>query len=218
MKDFEVKLSHLIVEERNRNGKYKSLGDFIRRVPIAKEQLNLLIRVGAFRFTGRTSQQLLWEKHEHKQGNQKLSHALTLIEDDEVPPLPALESGNYEDAFEQIEILGFPLCSPFELLKTYFRAEATFDQFPQHIGKTVKLIGYYVDKKYVWTRRNQLMHFGCWVDHKGNYFDTVHFPDSLQHSPFKGRGLYLMKGKIVEEFGYCSMEVEKMAILPMVGA
>lgn len=215
---FEEKLAHRIVEERQRNGSYKSLADFINRVTIGKEQLNMLIRAGAFRFTGKTPQQMLWEKNEHIHGKTKAGHLQSLaLGEDEALPMPALEADGTEEAFEQIELLGFPLCSPFDLLKTDFRAEATFDEFPQHIGKKIKLIGYYVDKKYVWTKHNEVMHFGCWLDHKGNYFDTVHFPQSLKHSPFSGRGLYLMLGKVVEEFGYCSLEVEKMAMLPMVG-
>jgi DNA-directed DNA polymerase III PolC len=217
IKDFEQKLAQKIAEERQRNGRYRSLADFINRVPIGKEQLNILIRVGAFRFTGKSRQQLLWEKNEHLHGKTKATHNQSLdLEEDQHGTMPALEAGDYEDAFEEMELLGFPLCSPFDLLKTDFRAEATFDEFYNHIGKTIKLVGYYVDKKYVRTKHGDLMHFGCWLDHKGNYFDTVHFPQSLRQSPYNGKGLYLMKGKVVEEFGYCSLEVERMAMLPMV--
>jgi len=49
-----------------------------------------------------------------------------------------------------------------------------------------------------------------------SFFDTVHFPQSAKQYPFKGRGVYLMKGRIVEEFGFPSIEVEKMAKLPFV--
>lgn len=215
---FEQKLAERIVEERVKNGPYRSLADFINRVPVGKEQLNILIRVGAFRFTGRTAQQMLWEKNEHIHSKTNASRIESLgLEEEEALPLPTLENEGSEAPMEQMELLGFPLCSPFDLLKTKFRAEATFDEFPQHIGKTIKLIGYYVDKKYVRTKHNELMHFGCWTDHKGNYFDTVHFPQSLKHSPINGKGLYLMQGKVVEEFGYCSLEVERMVMMPMAG-
>jgi len=42
----------------------------------------------------------------------------------------------------------------------------------------------------------------------------VHFPDSLKNYPFKGPGIYLILGRVVEEFGFPSVEVEKMAKLP----
>ncbi|MDZ7743224.1 MAG: hypothetical protein U5Q03_16180 [Bacteroidota bacterium] len=33
--------------------------------------------------------------------------------------------------------------------------------------------------------------------------------------PFQGFGVYLIKGKVVEEFAYATIEVEKMAKLPI---
>ena len=45
---------------------------------------------------------------------------------------------------------------------------------------------------------NQVSHF---LDSTGEFFDTVHFPDSLRTYPFKGSGIYLVFGKVVEEFG-----------------
>ena len=37
----------------------------------------------------------------------------------------------------------------------------------------------------------------------------------LTNYPFKGSGTYLILGKVVEEFGFPSLEVEKMAKLPV---
>ncbi len=58
--------------------------------------------------------------------------------------------------------------------------------------------------------KGDLMHFGSWVNQQENYYDSVHFPQSLQFFPFRGKGVYLVKGKVVEEFGYPSVEVHKM--------
>jgi DNA polymerase-3 subunit alpha len=52
---------------------------------------------------------------------------------------------------------------------------------------------------------------------KGEFFDTVHFPDSLKNYPFKGKGLYLMFGEITQEFGFATLTVEKLAKLPLQG-
>jgi DNA polymerase-3 subunit alpha len=59
------------------------------------------------------------------------------------------------------------------------------------------------------------MHFGTFTDVQCEFFDTVHFPPSLKHYPFRGDGVYLVLGKIVEEFGFPSLEVEKMAKMSM---
>jgi DNA polymerase-3 subunit alpha len=76
------------------------------------------------------------------------------------------------------------------------------------------MLGDLVTIKNVRTIKNEWMHFGCFLDTTGEFFDTVHFPDSLKQYPFRGYGVYLILGKVVEEFGFPSIEVEKMAKLP----
>jgi hypothetical protein len=49
----------------------------------------------------------------------------------------------------------------------------------------------------------------------GHFFDTVHFPQAVTKYPFRGDGIYLIRGKIVSEFGFPSLEVEKMAKMPL---
>lgn len=50
-----------IIEERNRNGNYLHLQDFIERTRPGIEQLNTLIRIGTLRFTGKNKKELMWE-------------------------------------------------------------------------------------------------------------------------------------------------------------
>ena len=83
-----------------------------------------------------------------------------------------------------------------------------------HLGKTVRMLGRLVTIKYVRTIRNEIMHFGTFTDVQGEFFDTVHFPPSLKNYPFRGDGVYLILGKVVEEFGFPSLEVEKVAKMP----
>lgn len=77
------------------------------------------------------------------------------------------------------------------------------------------MVGNLVTIKNVRTVKREMMHFGTFLDPAGEFFDTVHFPDSLKKYPFRGMGVYLILGKVVEEFGYPSLEVEKMAKLPI---
>jgi DNA polymerase-3 subunit alpha len=80
-----------------------------------------------------------------------------------------------------------------------------------HIGKKVRILGRLVTIKWVPTVRKEVMNFGTFLDVDGEFFDTVHFPPSLKTYPFRGDGIYLIYGKIVHEFGFPSIEVEKMA-------
>jgi len=76
------------------------------------------------------------------------------------------------------------------------------------------MVGDLVTIKYVRTVKKERMFFATFLDPSGEFFDTVHFPGTLKRYPFKGPGIYLILGKVVTEFGFPSLEVEKMARLP----
>ncbi len=85
------------------------------------------------------------------------------------------------------------------------------------MGQTLRMVGQLVTIKRVLTVKKDWMAFGTFLDHNGEFFDTTHFGPSLKAYPFKGHGVYLLKGKVVEEFGYATMEIEKMAKLAIKG-
>jgi DNA polymerase-3 subunit alpha len=105
----------------------------------------------------------------------------------------------------------------FDMLKTGFRGEVMARQMNDKLGQKVRMLGNLVTIKNVRTVKKDYMNFGTFVDVHGEFFDTVHFSASLKKYPFRGSGIYLLYGKIVEEFGYASLEVEKMAKMPVVG-
>jgi DNA polymerase III alpha subunit len=213
----EAKVAKGITLERDQNGPYKSLVDFVRRVDIDKGQLEVLIRIGAFRFTSLSKYQLMWEKNTvHNPQVKSNGNGFLFQEEVQECQLPVLEEGQFEQAFDELEILGFPLCSPFQLLTTSFRGEIDALELRHYVGHKVNIVGYFVTKKNVTTINRKLMNFGTWIDHKGHFFDTIHFPPSLVASPFQGKGCYIIQGTIVEEFGFPSIEVEKMDRLPYV--
>ncbi|NMB72455.1 MAG: DNA polymerase III subunit alpha, partial [Bacteroidales bacterium] len=205
------------LEERRRNGPFASLSDFVSRVRIGLEQLVLLIRINAFRFTGKPKKELLWEAHMLLSDSPAhTSERALFLSPVRSFTLPPLEQDPLEDAYDEMELLGFPVSmSHFDLLETSFRGEVMARELMRNVGKTVRMVGNLVTIKNVKTVKGQWMHFGCFLDATGNFFDTVHFPPSLKKYPFRGEGIYLLKGKVVEEFGYPSLEVERMARLPL---
>lgn len=220
LKSLENKIAKLIPEERQRNGEYTSLDNFLRRVPAGLEQVRILIRLGAFRFTNKTKQRLLWEAMlylSNQNANKRKMQSTSLF--DTAPkeyPLPVLHRQPLEDAFDEIELLGFPLCDPFLLLETPKRGDTVAKELMQKIGKVVTIVGYVVTTKNTSTLKREPMHFGTFYDKDGEVFDTVHFPNVTKMYPFRGRGFYGMRGKVVEDFGIASIEVEYMKKLPMV--
>jgi DNA-directed DNA polymerase III PolC len=214
--NLEQKLAGILVDEREHHGEYLSLEDFINRVPAGIEQLVILIRLDAFRFTGKTKRQLLWEAHLILGRSSPDSAAPRLFQEkarDFV--LPELEQTRIEDAYDEIELLGFPVSlSSFDLLETSFRSPVHASDLMNQVGRKVRMLGNLVTIKYVHTVKGEWMHFGCFLDTQGEFFDTVNFPNSLKNYPFRGYGVYLVLGVVTEEFGFPSITVEKMAKLP----
>ncbi|MBR9830650.1 DNA polymerase III subunit alpha [bacterium] len=208
MTDFEERVAIKIVSERNENGDYLDLKDFVNRLSISVEQLRILIRVGAFRFSGKTRQALLWEVHQLL-GTAKKSQPKRDLFGPTVKEfqLPRLDQNPLLEVLDQRLILGFPLCSPFELVKKMPEGLTFVNQLSGVVGKKVRMVGYLVTKKNTRTSSRKIMQFGTFVDANGDWIDTVHFPPVAARYPFRGKGCYLIEGKTVEEFGYVTVEV-----------
>jgi DNA-directed DNA polymerase III PolC len=218
MQHLEQAVARRIIRERLANGQYRSLADFLRRVDIGMEQLMILIRIGAFRFCARSKCALMWEATAvYEQAHAHVGN-LTLFEDDtRAYALPELEDNPMDQAFDEMEILGFPLCSPFELLESRPHCKLLkVDEMRKYAGRQVNMLGYYVARKYVTTVKRDLMAFGTWVDESGLFFDSVHFPDAFARYPFRGKGCYLLRGKITLDFDFPVIEISEMQKLPYV--
>ncbi len=199
----------LVLHERSLHGPFTSLEDFVDRVAISIEQLRLLIRAGTFAFTGKDKKELLWQAHALVQPVAKHNNASVLFKKQVKHfKLPTLVSSELEEAFDEMELLGFSLCSPFKLVQATELPILTAFQLPNYIHQTITILGYLVNKKTTQTSGGQKMHFGTFIDIKGHWIDTVHFPESAKKYPFTGNGCYLIKGKVTVEYDFLSIEVE----------
>ena len=212
----EYKLAQSIEEIRNEKGPFTDLNDFVTRVCPGLEQLILLIKAGSFRFTGKKKSVLLWEAHMMVNRNKQEETRPLFSPPMRVFTLPDLAYGKLEDVYDEIELFGFPVTmSWFDMLETSFRGDTSARRMSEYTGKKIRMVGHLVTVKYIKTVKNDWMNFGSFIDSEGNFFDTTHFSQSLKDWPFKGSGTYLILGKVVEEFGFPSLEVEKMAKLPI---
>lgn len=215
LKGLEKNVAKQIIEQRKIR-KFHSFDDFCRRVPVGLEQLIILVRIGAFRNLGYTKKELMWESHLKVNHRYLIPAGNELFETQEVHyELPELLHDPLEDAYDELELLGFIMQNPFNLI--YKKPEISFhaNNLQRAVGRHIEIIGYLVTLKSTRTRKGEKMFFGYFTDEYGEFFDTVHFPKSCEMYPFKGWGLYHMKGMVTEEFGHCGIQVtwmEKLAI------
>ena len=217
LEGLETRIAHGIVEEREINGLYTSLENFIRRVPIGIETVQILIFTGALRFTGKPKNELLVEARMLLVNFRPENRGLMLIEEPvQEFKLPELKREHIEDAFDEIELIGFPVsCSPFDLLQTRYRGSVLVKDLLKFHKRQVKMLAYLISRKHVPTKKGT-MYFGTWIDVNGDYFDTAHFPDSLKQYDFQGGGCYLLLGTVEVDFHFPTVTIHKMAKMPMI--
>jgi DNA-directed DNA polymerase III PolC len=213
----EKKIAPAIELEREVNGNYKDFYDFIKRIPVTLEQVTLLIRTGAFRFTGKSKQSLLLEASLilSKSKAKVLGEELFSTEVKEIS-LPVLDTFTWGDEYDEIELLKFPVCYPFEILPEKLNTGIKAKEMLSHAGRTIQMVGYFVALKETYTKQGHKMAFAHFLDREGNTFDTTHFHHSYKKYRFYQGGFYKLIGKIADEFGHPSMEVEYMIKLPIV--
>ncbi|MFD0991151.1 DNA polymerase III subunit alpha [Mariniflexile jejuense] len=218
LKSLEVLTIKRFLTDRNFNGSFTSLDDFIDRVVISIEQITILIRIDAFRFTERSKTELLWEAifklNVSKQGTVQ---ARLFKPSHKQFNLPTLTTTFVEEAYDQIELLGFPLCSYFDLVDETFQNNIKASDMHLYINQNVLLYGVLVNTRFHKTSNNKLIRFCTFIDRAGHYFDTVHFTKVVDKYPINGMGVYGCYGKVTEEFDFCSLDIvwsKKMSLKP----
>lgn len=199
---------HKLLEYRKEGGPFTSFDNFLKRTYLTFENVLLLVRIGAFRNITTEKQQLKWRTHLFFKSHQRKEKQPELF----APPnkdytFPQLPVDQLEQAFEEMELLDFPLCNPFHLLKEPVSPTIQATAFNEYAGRKIKMFGYLVSIKNTKTSKHEHMCFGTFIDYWGNFFESVHFPPTMRKYPFQGRGVYELNGKVAEEFGYYSLEV-----------
>ncbi|MBU2997959.1 DNA polymerase III subunit alpha [Cellulophaga baltica] len=206
LKNLENLVVQRFLTERQLHGLYESLDDFIDRVIISIEQLAILIRIGAFKFTGLAKNELHWQAIFKINALKKRSGNPSLFQPKHRQfELPKLEHSWLEDAYDQIELLGFPLYSYFDLISEPILSNLTAKDMLQNENKELLLYGILVNTRFNTTKNNKNMRFSTFIDQQGDYFDVVHFTKVVDKYPIHGIGVYACYGKVTQEFEHFSI-------------
>ncbi|WP_243472785.1 DNA polymerase III subunit alpha [Winogradskyella sp. MH6] len=218
LKNLETYTIQRIISERQLHGIYKSLDDFIDRLAISIEQLTILIRINAFRFTKKHKTELLWQAifKINANGSKNKQAQLFKIQHRQFN-LPKLKTNWVEDAYDEMELLGFPLCNYFNLIDEEINSDVMANEMKDFVGKNVLIYGSLVTTRFNKTSQGKLMRLSTFIDKMGNYFDAVHFTDVVDKYPINGLGVYACYGTIKDRFGFYSMVIvksKKLSIKP----
>jgi DNA polymerase-3 subunit alpha len=210
-----------LLETRVRDGWFVSVEDCCRRAVLSLEQALLLWRVGAFGTLSESRTGALWSLRLYYSSQSALREGAMFREEPLRPwPLPALqhEAPDYvlrrdvlRQAYDQIDLLGFPISDPFVLVDP--GDEGPLRPMPREgieVGDVLLLDVYAVHLRSVRTVRGERMAFGTWRDASGTWVDTVHFPPQLLAHPWKGKGVYRLVGRLCQEYDYRFVEVQSM--------
>jgi len=177
-----------ILHARNHAGQFRSLEDFLERVPVECDEIEALIKCGAFdevdegRHLMRSA--LLWQWNFYQaQKTPKpatlstslfgdlANHRLTKIAlPEDTPDYTREQKLRYERELLEVCVSGHPL----DFLPR--DGELWSDELPAHVGKRVTLCGWAVTHRHVGTKNYRDMMFLTLEDQRG-IFETVLFPD-----------------------------------------
>ena len=211
MKELETRTIQQILENRQFFGPFQSLDDFIDRIYISIEQLSILLKINAFRFTGIDKHELLWKAYFKLQKNKpKTGQSLLFKSQHRDFELPEFEYSKLVEAYDQMEILGFPLCNQFELLEKLPDNTMTARDLKNYIGEDIEIYGNLVNSRKTGTSNGKYMYFGTFYDIEGGIFDIVIFPKAAEKYPLRSRGIYQCVGTVMEDLGYLSINIKSI--------
>ncbi|MFT6870027.1 DNA polymerase III subunit alpha [Polaribacter sp.] len=220
LKNLEDLLIQRFLTERQLCGEFLSMDDFMERITISIEQLTVLIRINAFRFTNKKKTVLLWQATfklnatKSKQVQQQVKLFRLQHQNFEIPKL---HTHWLENVYDEMELLGFTIHDYFSLVTEKFLTHVKAKEMAQFTNQKVVLYGQLVSTRFNKTSQGKLMRLSTFIDEDGHYFDAVHFTNVVHLYPINGMGIYGCYGKITNRFGFCSMNVIKSKKMSIAG-
>jgi len=195
-----------IIEERKRNGKFVSLGNFLLRTGLRYKETATLIRCGAMDCFGKTRPALLrlLDVYFHY-SNFFNSNQTDLFAGAEAFALEREIQTTRQYSIEEIcsaeyEILGYMVSRhPLEFFTTLPENNEIIKsvELEKYRGKKVKILGWFMASKRIKTSKGKIMKFLSLEDLHGT-FEVVLFPETYAKFAEKtlSMGPYLVEGKV----------------------
>jgi len=221
IKNFEESSAETIVDERNENGKYVSLIDFLSRTHLGHERTESLIKCGAmdcFGLTRPTLLRLLDLYFKNKRildayNNDLFANEALKLEKEVVTQT---DFSPEEKSLYEYELFGYMISQhPLQFFDTAVNAKEIIqsaDMFKYH-NRKIKMIGWYMTSKRIKTSKGEIMKFLSLEDLTGT-FEAVIFPKAYAQFAelTMSMGPYVIEGKVDAESGN-NIIVDKLSVL-----
>lgn len=221
VKTISEKLVRDLLKEREKNGRFVSLPDFIVRLQSTYEDTATLIKCGAMDFFNITRPSLLRLLDVYFHHRKILDEDYTtLFESDtyrlEQEVITKKDYTSAEKCVHEYEIFGFMVSNhPLDFYSEFINHPKITKavEMPEHHGEYVNMIGWYMASKRIKTKTNEIMKFLSLEDLTGN-FEAVIFPRTYRKYAelTLSMGPYLLYGKVDAEDSF-NIIVEKMKVL-----
>lgn len=217
-------VAHEIVEERKRNGKFKSLGDFLERVQtkdLNKKSIDALAKVGALDELGERNQ--IIESMEHilmftkniqkmKNSNQVSLFGEAVLENPVVPLVEAEPASKRQQLQWEKELLGLYVSGhPALEYQPYIdKVAVPLDSLKQElVGQRIQVGGVIQKVQKILTKNQQTMYFVMLEDMKGK-IELLVFPKVLERiaSLWEEEKAILTDGRLSDKDGVYKLIVD----------
>ncbi|SPD71835.1 DNA polymerase III, alpha subunit (fragment) [uncultured Desulfobacterium sp.] len=221
LKDISREAKEFIVHEREKNGPFVSMKDFLVRTwqHVRFEDTRILIKAGCLDSIscGAARSGLMWQAVAffHQKEDKRTPTLFEKTLDSIRPDNRGAYQGQYPKSLVlkyEMDTLGFYLSAhPLDLYLNklrgvdYIRAK----DMGIYVGKTIKTIGWLVTGKTVTTRKGEAMKFISFEDQTGIY-EAVFFPRVYQQycHMLNAARPFILKGKVEEDLGAVSITVD----------
>jgi DNA-directed DNA polymerase III PolC len=189
--------------------------DFLSRTLFREGEIETLIKCGACESFEMNRPQLLWIAKSFTRGTSVRTQNLfdsTIIQQTQLPHLK--EYSEDEKLYWELKLMDIAVRKhPLHLYKPWNKVHdfISAKEISQHAGEIVKLIGWQVTTKPVMTSKNQAMLFVSFEDTDCIY-ETTFFPRAYQTygQLFVDRGPYLVEGRVEEDHGVFTINMERL--------
>ena len=209
-------MGRIIAERQARP--FADFDDFLHRVRPDEDEARALIHAGAFAalHPGADPAELLWRLALSRRLREVAAREQDLFAAPppvSAPPLPSADE--LARLRRQYAVLGFlPGCHPMVLFAKALRGKKIIKarDLSRQVGRRVRLAGWLITGKTVWTKTEEPMRFLTFEDETG-LVETTFFPAAYRRFAMMldWSRPYLLEGRVEENFGAVTLNVERVA-------